>query len=183
MVLRCCFSTGYLVPGLEATSHEGAILWGFETMSSWPKVIGNKSKGGKKALRVSGGFKATHGSFSLSRGLVRVFGSIVQSFVLSMLDSWHDLFLCGSIALQFVSDDHTGNVLEAFEQFAEELLCRFLVSSVLDEDIQHISMLVHCSPQIMLLPVDFQEYFIEMPCVSWFGTTFFQRIGISLAEF
>ena len=44
-------------------------------------------------------------------------------------------------------------------------------------------MLIHRSPQIVLLPVDFQEYFIKMPCVSWFRATFFQLIGIPLAEF
>src|SRR5947199_4882485 len=50
-VVRCCFHPGYLVPGQESTSHEGAILRGFETISSWSKVIGNRSKDGKKGRR------------------------------------------------------------------------------------------------------------------------------------
>jgi hypothetical protein len=74
---------------------------------------------------------------------MRVFRTIVQAFVLAVFDSWHDFFLCSGIAGQFVGNDDSWSILEPFEQFPEELFGGFFVASILDQDIEHIAMLIH----------------------------------------
>jgi hypothetical protein len=57
------------------------------------------------------------------------------------------------------------------------------VSSALHQDIQHVAILIHCSPEGVGLPVDFEKNLIQMPGVSQLAATFFQRIGRRLPEF
>ncbi len=107
---------------------------------------------------------------ALSRRLVRVLGPIIQLFVLSVLDAPQDLALRCAVAGKFVRDDHTLHILAALEQFAEELCpegtrCGF-VASALDQNIQHVSMLVNRSPQVGRFALDSQENFIKVPFVA-----------------
>jgi hypothetical protein len=48
----------------------------------------------------------------------------------------------GPVAGQFVSDQHPGHVAQAREQAAEELPGRVRVATRLDEDVQHVTVLV-----------------------------------------
>ncbi|GAC1405124.1 MAG: hypothetical protein NVSMB49_24210 [Ktedonobacteraceae bacterium] len=86
-----------------------------------------------------------------SRGLMRVFGSIVQSFVLSMLYSRQDLTFRRTLASERISDDDTRNVVESFEEPAEKSFGCFFVSAALDEDVEHVAILIHGSPENVLV--------------------------------
>ncbi len=66
--------------------------------------------------------KPAHYLLSQSGRLVRVLRPIVQSLVLAVLDTRHDLSLRRTVALQLVGDDHARDVLQTFQQLAEELL-------------------------------------------------------------
>jgi hypothetical protein len=79
-------------------------------------MVGDRSKGREKSLGMTRGFETAHGSFTLSGRLMRVFGSIIQAFVLAMLNAGQSLFLGSGIAGQFIGHDHTWNVLESFER-------------------------------------------------------------------
>ena len=48
-------------------------------------MIPNWSEGGEKALGMTGRLEASHRSLPLSRWLVRVFGTVVEPFVLAVL--------------------------------------------------------------------------------------------------
>ena len=111
-----------------------------------------------------------------------VLGSIVQSLVLSMLHPLHHLFLCRCIALEFVGDDHPWSKALPLQQFTEKPLCRLSVSMLLQQDIQHVALRIHCSPQIVLLALNSDNHFIEMPfiCNVWAFVT--KLIGILLPE-
>ena len=106
-----------------------------------------------------------------------VFRTIVHPFVLAMLHAGHDLFLGRCITGQFVREDHSWQIVASFEQLTEEFFCRFVISSGPNQDIEHVAMLIIRSPQRVLLSVDFQKHLISMPCVSWFGTTFFSSLA------
>ncbi|GHO72349.1 hypothetical protein KSD_01200 [Ktedonobacter sp. SOSP1-85] len=54
------------------------------------------------------GFEAAHAAFSLSCRLMGILSSIVEAFVLPVLDTGHDLPLGCRVTGQFVGDDHTG---------------------------------------------------------------------------
>ncbi len=70
-----------------------------------------------------------------------------------------------SVAAQLVRDEDAWHVPAALEQFAEDLLRCTLVPSALRQDIQHVALLVNCPPQVVPLPVDLEEDFIQMPLV------------------
>ena len=97
-------------------------------------------------------------AFTLARRLMRVLRTIIQPFVLSVLDAHQDLSLRGTIAGKFVGDDDPWHVLAAFEQFAEELClggarCSF-IAPALDEDIQHVPVLVNSAPEVGRFALD-----------------------------
>src|ERR1700730_13584132 len=86
---------------------------------------------GEKALGLFGGLEAPHFLFTQSRGLVRIFRTIVQPFVLTVLHARQDLAFGRTITLQLISDDHARNVLQPFEKFAEKSFRRLCVASAL----------------------------------------------------
>src|SRR5258708_6711303 len=94
-----------------------------------------------------------HLLFTQSRGLVGVFRSIVQSFVLPILHPRQDLAFGGSIALQFIGDDHAGDIVQSFEELPKKAFRRVCVASALHQDIQHVAVLINGSPEIMRFPI------------------------------
>jgi hypothetical protein len=95
---------------------------------------------------MSRGFEALHGSFPLLCWLMGVLSSIVQTFVLAVLDAGHHLFLGGCIAGQLLGNNHARDILQSFEQLAKELSCCAFVAPTLDQDIEDITILVNGSP-------------------------------------
>jgi len=71
-----------------------------------------------------------------------------------MLHACHHLFLGSGRARQFVGNDHSRHLLQPFEELAEELFGRTLVSPTLDQKSKHSAILVNCSPQGVGLSID-----------------------------
>ena len=68
-------------------------------------MVSNRTVGKKKPLRMTCRFEAPHRSLPLPRRLVGIFRTIIQSFMLPMLDATQDLS-CRAIASEFFRDDH-----------------------------------------------------------------------------
>ncbi len=113
---------------------------------------------------------------------MRVLRSVVQSLVPAVFDTGKYLSFRCAITLQLVRDDDTWYVLQAFQQLAEELLRGFFVPAALDQDVQDVTILVHGSPQIMILAIDLDEHLIEVPLISGPGTPSAQFIRVCLTE-
>src|SRR5436309_2700470 len=107
---------------------------------------GDHPKGREKALRLSGRLEASHTPLSFSRRLVRVLCSVVETCMLFMLHRRQDLGLGCRVAAQLVGDNHPRDVTKHLQQFAEELLRSLLVTPRLDEDVEHIAVLVDGPP-------------------------------------
>ena len=60
--------------------------------------------GGEEARRLAGRFKLLHLPLSSACRLVRIFGSVVQSLVLAMLNAGHDLSFGRAVAGKLVGD-------------------------------------------------------------------------------
>ncbi len=140
-------------------------------MASRAAVLADQAAGRQEALGMTGGLETAHGPLALARRLVGVFGTIVQPFMAAMLDARHDLLVGSFVTAKLVRDQHARDVLAAFQEFAEELRGRRLVPAALDEDIQHVPVLVHRAPQVGRFPIDLQEHFVEVPRVAGLGTT------------
>ncbi len=103
-----------------------------------------------------------------------------------MLDAWQDLPLRGTVAGEFIGDDHPRHGLAALEQLGrplgQELLSRLFVAAALHEDIQHGSLLVDRSPEVGGFTVDGQKNLIKVPLVARTRPPAPELIGVLLAE-
>src|SRR5262249_38670519 len=115
-------------------------------------------------------------------GLVGVLRAIIQIPVLAMFYSRKNLSLGGPVALQLIGDDHPRYVRHSFEQLAEELLRRSLVPPTLHENVQHVALLIHSPPQVVVLALDGQKHLIHVPLVTRPGAAATELIGIFLAK-
>lgn len=91
-----------LPPDMPSLDHLLAIVTDAEEVVKWTEMREDGPVRGEKSLCVAGGFEPAHCAFPLARGLMRVFGAIVQVPVLQMLHAKQDLALGGATALQLI---------------------------------------------------------------------------------
>jgi hypothetical protein len=153
-----------------------------ESMPARPEVLGDGTRSGKESLGVSGGLEPLHVSLPLTSWLMRILRAVVQIPMLAMFHPWENLALGGCVALQFVGDDYTRDVGQAFEELAEELLRGALIPAALHQDIEHVPVLIHSPPQIVAFSLNSKNHFIEMPFIARPRTAATELIGVLLAK-
>jgi hypothetical protein len=151
-------------------------------MAAGAEVLRYGPIGGQEPLSVAGGLEPLQAPLALAGRLVRVLRAIIQTSVLPMFDPWKELTLGGSVALEFVGDDHARDVGQAFQQFAEELLRGPLIPPPLHQNIKHLAVLIDRPPEIVALSFDRQKHLVHMPLIAWLRTAAAQLVGILLAE-
>jgi hypothetical protein len=151
-------------------------------MPSRAEVLGDRTIRGQKALGVPGGLEPWHPPFPLARGLVGVFGPIIQIAVLAVFDTGEQIPLRGAVALELVRDEHPGDILTPLEELPRELLGRGFVTATLHQDIEHVPVLIHRPPEVVPVAVDAEKDFVQMPCVTRAGASTTQLIRICLAK-
>ena len=139
--------------------------------------------GGENALGMAGGFEPAPLSLSLSGGLMGEFGAVVQPFVRAMLDAGDQCLASRFVALEWVGDDDPRHVAQPLEAFAEKALGGALVAPGLNPDVQHITVLIHRSPQVIALAIDAEINLIQMSLVAPTRGAAARRVGKVLAEF
>ena len=60
----------------------------------------------------------------------------------------------------------TRRILQAFQQPLEEALGGFIITSPLNQDIEHDAMLIHRAPHIMKFTLNAKEDLVEMPLIA-----------------
>ena len=126
--------------------------------------------------------EAFHRPLALPGGLVRVLGPVVQILGPAMLHRRHELAVRDPVAAQPVGDDDPRHVLQALEQLAEELLGGHRVSAWLDQDVEHIAVLIDRAPQVVDRAVDADEDLVEVPFVAGPGLAPAQPVGVELPK-
>src|SRR5260370_35521368 len=97
------FNASHLIPDLKFVLQKGAVFLGPQTVTPWLKMPSNGTEGREKALRLFGGLEAPHLLFTQSRGLMRIFRTIVQAFALAWTHSTEDPALGRSLTPPLVS--------------------------------------------------------------------------------
>ncbi len=92
------------------------------------------------------------------RPIVRVSARVVD-------DGRHDRPVRGGIAPQLVGDQPPGLTSLTFQQFAEEAFGRTPIATWLDEDVDHVAVLIDGTPEIAPLTLDDHEEFVQVPRV------------------
>jgi hypothetical protein len=83
------------------------------------------------------------------------------------------------ITSEFVGDQPAGFAPLAFEQATEKPFSSLLIAAALHENINDIAVLIDGSPQILLLSLNRDKHFVEMPGVTQAALSFFQFASIS----
>jgi hypothetical protein len=84
-------------------------------MPSRAEVLRNVTIRGEKPLGLSWRLEALHAPLPLTRGLMRVFRTVVEIAMLAMVHAREDLLLRSAITFELVRDDHPWHVRQAFE--------------------------------------------------------------------
>ena len=100
-----------------------------------------------------------------------------------MLDRCQQLAVGDLVAAEFVGDDHPRHVLQVFEQRAEESFGGHRISAGLDQNVEHVAVLVDRAPQVVLRAVDPDEHFVAVPFVTGPWPASAQPAGVGLPEF
>ena len=72
----------------------------------------------------------------------------------------------GAVASQFVGDQLPGRAALPLQQLAEESFGGFLITVRLDEDINHITILVYRAPEVLAFALYLYEDLVQVPCVT-----------------
>ena len=125
-------------------------------MSTRAEMLTDWSEGRQEALGMAGGFEPSRRAFTLTCRLMRVLRAVVEAAVLTVFDARQDLTFGGAIAGKLVSDEHPGHVGAALEELTEKLLGGHFVPSTLDQNIQHMTILVNGLPEVRRFAIDFE---------------------------
>ena len=128
--------------------------------------VGNRVMNGDEALQVSLRLEALHGPLSPSDWLVGVLCPVIEAFVGSMLDTGHDLAFRGVIGSELVGHHHARRTALALQQLTHQAFSCLGIAAALHQSLQHKSVLIHGAPQLMLLALDGNHSFVEMPLVT-----------------
>src|ERR687897_627592 len=85
---------------------------------------------------------------------MRVLGAVVQTPMLPMFDTRHDLSLSRAIAGQFVCDQHARGHALLLEKLAQQALGGFRIAATLNQNVDHAPMLIDSAPEPMLPTCD-----------------------------
>jgi hypothetical protein len=79
---------------------------------------------------------------------------------------WQDGPLRSTIALQFVGDDPERRLTLVSNQSAQESLSCTLIAARLQQNVDHVTVLVDGTPKILLLAVDSNEQLVQIPGIA-----------------
>jgi hypothetical protein len=137
----------------------------------------------KKTLCLPWGFEPAHLAFPVARRLMRDFHSVVSPTVLAVADAGQELSASSAITAQPIGHKQAGNVVQAFQQLAKEAFGRALIPVLLDENIKHITVLVHSTPEVVTLPLNRDKDFVEMRRITESPLAMPQLLGKGRTEF
>jgi hypothetical protein len=120
----------------------------------------------QESLRLSGGLEPSHLSLPLSGRLVGNLRSIVLVSAGVVDDGRHDRSLRRGITPQLVRDQPPRPASLTLQQLTEEAFSRTPIATRLDEDVDHVAILVNSTPEIVLLTPDVYEEFIQVPRIT-----------------
>jgi hypothetical protein len=121
---------------------------------------------GQESLGMAGRFESAHLPLSLAVRLMRDFGAIVGVASSVMINGRQEGSKRSSIAFEFVGDDSKRLFPLAAHQSLKEPLGGALIPAWLNQDVDHVTVLIHGAPEILVLAVDSHEDFVQVPDIA-----------------
>ena len=83
-----------------------------------------------------------------------------------MVDRRHDRAERSAVTFQLVRDQAKRNLPLTLQELDKEALCGATVTPGLDEDVDHIAVLIDRTSKILPFAIDRHEHFVQKPCIS-----------------
>ena len=96
-------------------------------------------------------------------GLLR---PVIRILISHMHRLWSYLPVRHPITPEFICHDLSGLPMMALQQSPEEALCRITIPFSLEIHIHHFTVLIYCSPQIVLFAAYLHEHLINEKCIA-----------------
>ena len=119
-----------------------------EQVSAHTKEVLHEAVHRQEALRVSDRFEPSHLTLTLPRRLMRDLGSVVLILHRAVYDGRHHGAVRRPITAELVRDQTPRHAALRFQQFPEETCGRPSIAPRLDEDVDHVTVLVDGPPEI-----------------------------------
>jgi len=97
---------------------------------------------------------------------MRDFSTVVGIDGIDVLDGRHDLSVSRVITTEFIGVEPAGLMALACDQAAKEAHGGLLVASSLHQDINDVPILIDDPPEILMLPLNGNARFVEVPGVT-----------------
>ena len=88
---------------------------------------------------------------------MRILRTVVEVTALTVLHVRKKIPLRDTVTSELIGHDHSRFVFQAGEQTSEETLRRLTITATLNQNVEHYTMLVHGTPEIMKYAVDPNE--------------------------
>ena len=128
--------------------------------------VGYLIVGRRKTLQVPRRFEPAHDLFSDSGRLVRILCPVVQPLVLPVVQVEPQIPIRRRVAPELVGDQHARNPTVLVHELAHQPPGGMSVRPALHEHVQRGAMLVDRAPQPVLVAVDRDHDFVEVPLVA-----------------
>ncbi len=92
--------------------------------------------------------------------------AVVQVSALAMFNAREDFTLGSPIGSKFIRHDDPWHIAQALQQLAKEALCGLLVTAALDQNVQHVPMLLNSPPEVVRLASDTDKHLFQEPLVA-----------------
>ena len=135
-------------------------------MSSDTKEVLDDTVDGQESLRMAGRFESAHLPLSLAGRFMRDFGAIVGVAVSVMRDRRQDGSQRSSVTFEFVGHDLKRFFPLAADESSKESFRCVLIPAWLYQYVDHVTVLVHSTPEILLLAIDPHENFVQVPDIA-----------------
>ena len=132
----------------------------------------------QETLRMFNRLESSHLAFALPRRLMRDFRSVVLVLLRAVDHGRHHRAVRCRVAAQLVDDQTARRAALTFQQFPKETLSRSSITPGLDEDVDHVTVLVHGPPEIPPSTLNLHEQLVEIPGVTQAPTPFPQPLRI-----
>ena len=121
--------------------------------------------GSQKSLSLLHRFEPAHASFSYPSLLVRKLGAIVGVLGSIVNRVGYKFSVSHAVTFQLISDNSPRFISAFLEEPFEKALSSFTISTSLQQNIDHLTVLVYRAPQIPLLTLNPYEYLINEECL------------------
>ncbi len=158
--------TRYLIPETERAGSQETVVSCPEQVATDPEQILDDAVHRCEPLQVGGRLEPAHLPLALTSRLMRDRRSVVFVLPSTVDHGRHHGTMRGRVAAELVCDQPARLAALSSQQLAEEPFGRPSIAPRLHQDVEHVAVLVHGTPQILLPPLDPHEQFVQIPGVA-----------------